>query len=118
MEFGQPMSRAPALNGITVLDFSSVGPVPRCSRILTERGAAVIKASPRPRKGQGQIQPPFFAHSGHHRMQRVDIDLKAVEGAAIFAVCGGSVVGTDALVRNVYVNQENIETMCNKGIIA
>ena len=78
------MSSPPHLDGFTVLDFSSVGPASRCSRILADYGATVIKVSPPPRKGSAQIQPPYFAYSAHRGMKRVQIDLKAPDGKAAF----------------------------------
>jgi alpha-methylacyl-CoA racemase len=72
------------LEGVTVLDFSSVGPAARCARILADYGATVIKVAPPPRKDGVQIQPPFYAYSGHRGMKRVQIDLKAPAGRAAF----------------------------------
>jgi alpha-methylacyl-CoA racemase len=72
------------LAGITVLDLSSVGPAARCSRILADYGATVIKVAPAPRKGGVQIQPPYYAYSAHRGMKRVQIDLKAPPGKAAF----------------------------------
>ena len=72
------------LGGVTVLDFSSVGPAARCSRILADYGATVIKISPPPRKSGKQIRPPFFVYSAHRGMKRVQIDLKAPDGTAAF----------------------------------
>ena len=79
----------PALAGVTVLDFATVGPAARASRMLSDYGATVVKigAVPRPRKdGQGavQIEPPFYAYSGHRDMKRLQLDLKAPEGKAAF----------------------------------
>ncbi len=34
---------AAALEGVTVLDFSTVGPATRCTRILADYGASVVK---------------------------------------------------------------------------
>ena len=68
--------RAP-LEGTRVLDFSSVGPASRCSRILAHYGAEVVKVAPPPRKGALQIQPPFYAYSANRGLKKVMIDLKA-----------------------------------------
>ncbi len=76
------MAHGPALDGITVLDFSSVGPAARCARILADYGATVIKIAPPPRKGDVQIQPPFFAYGAQRGMKRIQIDLKAPAGKA------------------------------------
>ncbi len=74
----------PALQGITVLDLSSVGPAARAARMLADYGAAVVKVGPVPRDGAVQIQPPFYAYSGHRGMQRVLLNLKADEGRDAF----------------------------------
>src|SRR4051812_41001416 len=69
------------LDGITVLDLSTVGPAARASRWLADYGARVVKvAAP---KGL-QIEPPFYAYSAHRGMERVGIDLKSPEGLAQF----------------------------------
>ena len=72
------------LDGITVLDLSSVGPAARAGRMLADYGATVIKVGPVPRDGGVQIVPPFYAYSGHRDMQRVAIDLKAPAGRDAF----------------------------------
>jgi alpha-methylacyl-CoA racemase len=73
-----------ALDSFTVLDLSSVGPASRCSRILADYGATVIKVLPPPSKSAVQIQPPFFAYSANRGLKRVQIDLKAADGKAAF----------------------------------
>jgi alpha-methylacyl-CoA racemase len=78
------MSSPTHLAGITVLDLSSVGPAARCSRILADYGATVIKVAPTPRQGAVQIQPPYYAYSANRGMKRVQIDLKAADGKAAF----------------------------------
>jgi alpha-methylacyl-CoA racemase len=78
------MSATPHLAGITVLDLASVGPAARCSRILADYGATVIKVGPTPRKGAVQIQPPFYAYSANRGMKRLQVDLKAPAGKAAF----------------------------------
>ena len=73
-----------ALAGITVLDLSSVGPAARAGRMLSDYGATVVKVAPVPRNAGVQIQPPFYAYSGHRDMQRVQVDLKADAGREAF----------------------------------
>lgn len=72
------------LDGVTVLDLSTVGPASRCSRILADYGAAVVKVGPTPAKQGVQIQPPFFTYSAGRGTRRVQIDLKAPRGRAAF----------------------------------
>src|SRR3954469_18298101 len=69
------------LEGITVLDLSTVGPAARASRWLADYGARVIKvAAP-----EGvHIEPPFYAYSAHRGMERVFVDLKTPEGLETF----------------------------------
>jgi len=78
------MARPAALDGITVLDFASVGPAARCSRILADYGATVVKVAPTPRKGALQIEPPFYSYGAGRGLKRVRIDLKAPEGKDAF----------------------------------
>jgi alpha-methylacyl-CoA racemase len=67
-----------------VLDFSTVGPAARASRMLSDYGARVVKIGSVPRAGAVQIVPPFYAYSGHRGMQRVQLDLKADAGRGTF----------------------------------
>ncbi len=78
------MESSRQLDGITVLDLSSVGPAARCTRILADYGAHVIKVSPPPRKGAVQIEPPYHSYAAGRGMSRVRIDLKAPAGRAAF----------------------------------
>ncbi|MDH3212283.1 MAG: CoA transferase [Myxococcales bacterium] len=85
------MPAPPALDGISVIDFSTVGPAARCSRILADYGARVIKVGAPPKQGGVQIEPPYYAYSAHRGMQRARIDLKAPEGrAAALKLAGGA----------------------------
>jgi alpha-methylacyl-CoA racemase len=72
------------LCGITVLDLSTVGPASRCTRLLADYGARVVKVGPVPSADAAPIQPPFFAYSGHRGMRRVELDLKDDDGRAAF----------------------------------
>lgn len=78
------MSLPPALQGMTVLDLASVGPAARCTRLLADYGARVVKVGPPPRKSGMQIDPAYHAYAGSRFMKRVRIDLKAPEGKAAF----------------------------------
>ena len=69
------------LAGTTVLDLSTVGPATRCSRLLADYGARVIKVGAPPRAGTTPLVPPIHAYSGQRGMQRAEIDLKAPAGA-------------------------------------
>ncbi|MFP6627132.1 MAG: CaiB/BaiF CoA-transferase family protein [Deltaproteobacteria bacterium] len=78
------MSERAVLKGIRVLDLSSVGPASRCSSILADYGATVIKVGPTPARDAVQIQPPFYAYSAGRGLKRVRIDLKADQGKEAF----------------------------------
>ncbi|MFQ5352345.1 MAG: CoA transferase, partial [Candidatus Binatia bacterium] len=70
-------SSSPLLSGYTVIDLSSVGPASRCSRILADYGARVIKVGPPPQKNTVQIKPPFFAYSAGRGLEWIGVDVKA-----------------------------------------
>ena len=74
----------PALAGITVLDFATVGPAARASRLLSDYGADVVKIGAVPRAGGVQIDPPFYAYSAGRDTRRIRLDLKAAEGRDAF----------------------------------
>jgi alpha-methylacyl-CoA racemase len=62
------------LEGVTVLDLSSVGPGARCSWILADLGADVVKiVAPR---SAGRIDPPFHSYGAGRGTRRIEIDLK------------------------------------------
>ena len=77
------------LDGIRVLDLSSVGPAARASRWLADYGADVIKVGPVPAREGVQLVPPFYAYSGHRHMRRLLIDLKAPAGRDAFLRVAG-----------------------------
>lgn len=77
-------NRPAALEGITILDFSTVGPATRCARILADYGARVIKVGVPPKKLGLQTQPAFWSYSANRGLEQVRIDLKAPEGKAAF----------------------------------
>jgi alpha-methylacyl-CoA racemase len=62
------------LEGVTVLDLSSVGPGARCSWILADLGADVVKiVAP---ASAGRIDPPFHTYGAGRGTRREEIDLK------------------------------------------
>jgi len=78
------MTQVPALEGVTVLDFSTVGPAARCARILSDYGARVVKIGAPPRKAGVQIEPAWWSYGASRGMLRARIDLKAPEGREAF----------------------------------
>jgi alpha-methylacyl-CoA racemase len=72
------------LAGTTVLDLSTVGPATRCSRLLADYGARVVKVGAPPRAGATPLVPPHHAYSGQRGLERAEIDLKAPAGKDAF----------------------------------
>jgi alpha-methylacyl-CoA racemase len=74
---------SPYLDGVRVLDFSTVGPAARCARILADYGAEVVKVGAPPRSGV-EREPPFHAYGANRGMRRIRIDLKSPAGREAF----------------------------------
>jgi alpha-methylacyl-CoA racemase len=72
------------LAGVTVLDLSTVGPAARCTRLLADYGATVVKVGAVPGRGPQPITPPFYAYSGSRWLQRIAINLKDPDGHEAF----------------------------------
>ncbi len=72
------------LAGVTVLDLSTVGPASRCTRLLADYGATVVKVGAVPGRGAEPISPPFYAYSASRGLDRVAIDLKDPDGRDAF----------------------------------
>jgi len=85
------------LTGVVVLDLSSVGPAARCTRLLADYGAAVVKVGPVPGQGPAQVTPPFFAYSAHRGMRRVLLDVRDAEGRDAFLALAA---GADVVVES------------------
>ena len=68
------------LAGILVLDLSTVGPATRCTRLLADYGARVVKVGAPPKAGATPLVPPFHAYSGQRGLERAQIDLKSPAG--------------------------------------
>ena len=78
------MSTPPALQGVTVLDLSTVGPAARCARILADYGARLVKVGAPPSRSGVQIEPAWWSYGASRGMSRVRIDLKAPAGRDAF----------------------------------
>lgn len=78
------MPSTPLLDGLTVVDLSTVGPASRASRILADYGARVIKVGAVSRKGSVQIRPPFHTYGAGRGTKRMQLDLKAPAGKELF----------------------------------
>jgi alpha-methylacyl-CoA racemase len=85
------------LAGVVVLDLSSVGPAARCTRLLADYGATVVKIGPVPGQGPVPVTPPFFAYSAQRGMRRVLLDVRAAEGRDVFLALAA---GADAVVES------------------
>ena len=72
-----------ALDGIQVLDLSTVGPAARCTRILADYGAELVKVGA-PAKGKAPIEPPYYAYSAGRGTRRIQLDLKQPDGVEAF----------------------------------
>ena len=72
------------LSGITVLDLATVGPAARCTRLLADYGATVIKVGAVPGGDTVTIRPPFYAYSSARYLRHVAIDLKDAQGRQAF----------------------------------
>ena len=72
-----------------VLDLSTVGPASRCTRLLADYGATVVKVGAVPGRGPQPITPPFYAYSGSRWLRRIAIDLKDPDGRDAFLTLVG-----------------------------
>lgn len=81
------------LEGFTVLDLSSVGPGPRCTWILADLGADVVKVTAP--ASADRIEPPFHTYGAGRGTRRVEIDLKT-DAEAFLSLAEGA----DAIVES------------------
>lgn len=72
------------LDGVTVLDLSSVGPATRAARWLADYGATVVKVGAVPSAGNVQIIPVYHAYGGGRLQKRALFDLKSPDGREAF----------------------------------
>jgi alpha-methylacyl-CoA racemase len=74
------MSGEGLLEGICVLDLSSVGPASRASRWLGDLGADVVKIGPTRARAGALIDPPFYSYGAGRGLRRARLDLKSPGG--------------------------------------
>ena len=67
------------LESLTLLDFSSMGPGPRCTRLLADYGMQVIKIRP-PSGGTRMSEAPWYAYSSNRGIAQIAIDMKREAG--------------------------------------
>lgn len=89
------MSDHENLSAVTVLDLSTVGPGSRCTAVLRDLGATIVKVLAPAR--EKRIEPPIFAYGAHRRMKRVRIDLRSSAGREAFLRLASA---ADALVES------------------
>ncbi len=109
------------LGGILVLDLSTVGPAARCTHLLADYGALVVKIGPVPSTDASPIEPPYFAYSGHRGMRRVLVDLKDDEGREAFLTLAGKADVVVESFRPGVVDRLGVGygavSACNPGVI-
>jgi alpha-methylacyl-CoA racemase len=110
-----------ALAGVVVLDLSSVGPAARCTRLLADYGATVVKVGPVPGQGPAPVTPPFFAYSAQRGMRRVLLDVRDSDGRdAFLALAAGADVVVESfrpgVVDRLGIGYEAVRAL-NKGVI-
>lgn len=69
------------LSGIAVLDFTSIGPGPRCARLLADHGARVVRVVPA--RSAPQIDVPSWIYSGGREIWEIGVDLKDPRGIEV-----------------------------------
>ena len=67
------------LGGFTLLDFSRIGPGPRCTRLLADYGMRVVKIGP-PVSQTRMIEAPWYSYSANRGIPQVAIDLRQDAG--------------------------------------
>jgi alpha-methylacyl-CoA racemase len=109
------------LAGTTVLDLSTVGPATRCTRVLADYGATLVKVGAPPRAGVAPLVPPFHAYSGQRGIKRAQVDLRAPAGRDAFlrlAAAADVVVESfrPGVVRRLGIDYDAVRSV-NPGIV-
>src|ERR1700730_7860747 len=67
------------LENLTLLDFSTMGPGPRRTRLLADYGLRVVKIRP-PAAATRMMDAPWFAYSANRGIPQIHVDLKREAG--------------------------------------
>ncbi len=79
------------LAGVVVLDLAMFGPAARCTRVLADYGATVVKVGSVPGLGVEPARTPYYLYSGARHLRHAAIDLKDPGGRdAFLALVGGA----------------------------
>jgi alpha-methylacyl-CoA racemase len=82
---------------VVVLDLATFGPAARCTRVLADYGATVVKVGPVPGSGVDTLRTPYYLYSGARHLRHVAIDLKDPDGREAFLAM---VRGADVVVES------------------
>ena len=85
------------LEGVVVLDLAAFGPAARCTRILADYGATVVKVGSVPGSGTEPARTPHHLYSGARHLSHLAIDLKDPDGRDAFLAL---VRGADVVVES------------------
>ena len=97
---GRVPVRGPAdgpLAGVVVLDLATFGPAARCTRVLADYGATVVKVGSVPGGGVEPPRTPYYLYSGARHLRHVAVDLKDPDGRDAFL---SLVRGADVVVES------------------
>jgi alpha-methylacyl-CoA racemase len=116
-----PATGSSPLDGITVLDLSSVGPASRCTRLLADFGAQVVKIGPVPGRGPAGTEPPYFSYAGGRGYKFAKLDVRDERGRdAFLALAETADVVIESfrpgVVARLGIGYENVATL-NSGIV-
>ena len=85
------------LDGVVVLDLATFGPAARCTRLLADYGASVVKVGAVAGSGVETPRTPYYLYSGSRHLRHVSFDLKAPTGRDAFLAL---VRGADVVVES------------------
>ena len=84
------------LENLNLLDFSTMGPGPRCTRLLADYGLRVVKIRP-PAAATRMMDAPWFTYSANRGIPQVHVDLSREAGQQLVR---GLLPRADALVES------------------